>query len=372
MNGHTKKETGIMGKYNTGLFVGMDVSDKNIKVYTLTGREEVGAKADVANTRESLNAFAASFPEPSKVRIAMETGGHSNWLADFLRSKKLDVTVADARKLRAIWGSEQKCDDRDAEMLARLLRADPKLLNSVKVKDREARDALTMVKARDCLAGLRTKLINTIRGLLKSEGVSSSEIDAGSFGVKVRQIVPKTLLGALKPLIDEIVRLDSSLKDFDKKILRLRKEFEGCEAVSQIKGVGPVTSLTFTLTVGDPERIKSGGRLASYIGLVPRRNQSGETDRQCHITKAGSLLLRKYLVQAAHYVMGPFGDRDCDLRRFGERIAARGGKNAKRRAIVAVARKLAVLMLKLWKTGGEYDPQFSINKGKPATVKAPA
>jgi transposase len=133
-----------------------------------------------------------------------------------------------------------------------------------------------------------------------------------------------------------------------------------------------VTSLAFVLTVGDPGRFPSGGRLASYLGLVPKRDQSGEVDKQCHISKAGSKLVRRNLVQAAHYIMGAFGDKECDLRKFGERIASRGGKNAKKRAVVAVARKLAVLMRNLWLNKEKYDPQYSRSKKLRAKEKAAA
>jgi len=361
-----------MGKYSTEFFAGMDVSDKSVEIFILRLDADEGESMKVANSRESLSAFAESFERPSEVKVALETGTHSSWQADLLRSKGLDVTVANARKLRAIWQSDDKSDATDAEMLARILRAEPKLLCGVRVKDRKVRDALVAVKARDCLSGCRTKLINTVRGLLKSEAVDSSGLDAHSFGAKAMALIPKVLRKSLKPLVEQIARLDGELKLYDKQIDALRKQFDGCQEVSQIKGVGPLTSLTFVLTVGDPMRFQSGGRLASYLGLVPKRDQSGETDRQCHITKAGSTLLRRYLVQAAHYVMGPFGDRECDLRKFGDRIAARGGKNAKRRAVVAVARKLAVIMLKLWKTGEEYDPQYSKNRKLRAKAKTKA
>lgn len=361
-----------MGKSNAEFFVGMDVSDKSVEIYILNREGEEGKAVKVKNEQKSLAAFADAFADPSEVKIALETGTHSIWMAELLRSKGLDVTVADARKLRAIWQSDKKCDERDAEMLARLLRADPKLLGSVRVKDVKIREALVTIKARDCLAESRVKIINTVRGLLKAEGVRSSEICAHGFGTKIRALIPKTMRSALTPLVDEITRLDAVLRQYDKELLRLRKEFDGCDKVGQIKGVGPVTSLTFVLMVGDPERFQNGERLASYLGLVPRRDQSGEVDRQCHITKAGNMLLRKYLVQSAHYVMGPFADRTCDLRRFGDRISARGGKNAKKRAIVAVARKLGVLMLKLWRSGAEYDPQYLENGKSSPESKAAA
>ena len=361
-----------MRKYSTEFFVGMDVSDKSVEIHILRGDEAEGKSVKVENSQESLRAFAESFESPGEVKLALETGTHSSWQAELLRGKGLDVTVANARKLRAIWGSDDKSDGNDAKMLARLLRADPKLLFAVTVKERRTRDSLASVKARDSLVRCRTLLINTVRGLLKSEGVSSAGIDAHSFGSKALGLLPVELRKALRPLVAQIARMDAEVKRYDKQLEAMLKEFDGCKEVSQIKGVGPVTSLTFVLTVGAPDRFRNGARLASYIGLVPRRDQSGETDRQCHITKAGSALLRKYLVQAAHYVMGAFGDRECDLRKFGERIAARGGKTAKRRAVVAVARKLAVLMLKLWKSRVEYEPQYSKSGKLRAKEKAAA
>jgi len=304
------------------------------------------------------------------VKLALETGTHSSWQAELFRSKGIETIVANARDLRMIWGSNKKDDREDAKKLARLLRADPKLLHGVEVKAKERRNALAVVKARDCLTRCRTKLINTVRGLLKAEGVDSSEIKADGFGAKAGELIPVELRVALRPLVEQIAKLDVELKSYDKQLTRMMKAFDGCKEVSQIKGVGPVTSLAFVLTVGEPGRFQNGERLSSYAGLAPKRDQSGETDKQCHISKAGSKLLRRNLVQAAHYVMGAFGDKDCDLRKFGERIAARGGKNAKKRAVVAVARKLAVLMLKLWKSREKYEPQYSKRKEQPGKDKA--
>jgi transposase len=354
-----------MGKYSIEFFVGMDVSDKSVEIHILSKDAEEGKSLKVKNDQRSLTAFAESFERPSTVKLALETGTHSSWQAELFRSKGIETVVANARDLRMIWASDKKDDREDAKKLARLLRADPKLLHGVEVKAKERRDALAIVKARDCLSGCRTKLINTVRGLLKSEGVDSSEIKAAGFGANASALIPAELRAALEPLVAQIAKLDTELKNYDKQLTRMMKAFDGCKEVSQIKGVGPVTSLSFVLTVGDPERFQRGERLSSYVGLTPKRDQSGETDRQCHISKTGSKLLRRNLVQAAHYVMGPFGDRDCDLRKFGERIAARGGKNAKKRAVVAVARKLAVLMLKLWKSREEYDPQWSTRRARP-------
>jgi len=358
-----------MGKYSAEIFVGMDVSDKNVEIFVLKGAREDGEGAKIVNSHESLSEFARIFHEPSKVKIALETGAHSTWMAEQLIEDGFSVVVADARQLRMIWKSEKKSDARDAEMLARILRADPKLLGAVSLKDKTSRASLALIKARDCLVKTRTKIINTVRGVLKSEGILSSAITVDNFGKNVLEIVPEELFSALAGLVAEVRNIESLIRDYDKKTAALCRDSEPCKRVSQIKGVGPLTSAIFVLTIEDAERFKSGQRLASYLGLVPRRDQSGETDKQLPITKSGSKILRWTLIQAANYILGPFGDKDCDLRKFGERIASRGGKNSRKKAKVAVARKLAVLMLKLWKTGEKYDPQHSQRK-KSAAKKA--
>jgi len=122
----------------------------------------------------------------------------------------------------------------------------------------------------------------------------------------------------------------------------------------QVRGVGPLTALVYVLVLGDPRRFAKSRKVGSYVGLRPRQDQSGERDVPLGITKAGSPLLRRLLLQCAHYILGPHGE-DCDLKRYGDRIAARGGKVAKRKAVVAVARKLSVLLHRLWMTGEVYE-----------------
>ena len=131
--------------------------------------------------------------------------------------------------------------------------------------------------------------------------------------------------------------------------------------VRQIRGVGPLMALTFVLTLEEAGRFGNSRQVGAYVGLCPRQDQSGQRNPQLRITKAGDRMVRRLLVQSAHYIMGPFGE-DSDLRRHGEKIAARGGKNAKKRAVVAVARKLAVLMHHLWVTGEVYEPLYNTHR----------
>ena len=128
--------------------------------------------------------------------------------------------------------------------------------------------------------------------------------------------------------------------------------------------MGPVTTLEVVLTIGDPKRFPKSRDVGLYLGLTPRRDQSGNTDQQLRISKAGNKHLRTLLVQCAQYLMVRFGP-DSDLKRWGVKMASRGGKNGKKRAITAVARKLAVLMHHLWVTGDVYQPLHNITVSCP-------
>jgi len=139
------------------------------------------------------------------------------------------------------------------------------------------------------------------------------------------------------------------------------EKYPETELLRAIKGVGPITALAFVLILEDPERFSKSRQVGSFIGLTPSRDQSGEIDKQLRITKAGNPLLRRLLVGAAQYILGPFGEA-CDLRRFGLKLSARGGKNAKRRAVVAVARKLTVLLYRLWRHGEIYGPLYTAKR----------
>jgi transposase len=173
---------------------------------------------------------------------------------------------------------------------------------------------------------------------------------------KLEKQIPTELIPALAPLMAEVQTINEHIASLDKEILKLCKESHPVtECLREIPGVGPVTALVFVLAIWDPSRFKRNRDVGSYLGMVPRRRQSGDEDPQLRITCAGNVYLRRLLVNAAHYVLGPFGP-DSKLRRHGLAIAARGGKRAKKKAVVAVARKLAVLLLAMWKSPKTYEP----------------
>jgi transposase len=248
-----------------------------------------------------------------------------------------------------------KRDKKDAELLARLGRADQELLSPVKHRGSEAQADLAVAKARDALVRTRTKLVNHARGLVKSFGERLPSCTAEGFHRQVRAHIPATLKPALEPMFAVMEHLEKQIKAHDKTLERIAKKYPDVEIISQPKGVGVLTALVFLLTLEDKTRFKKSRMVGAFVGFNPKRDQSGNCDKQLGITKAGDAFLRKLAVGCANYILGPFGE-DSDLRRWGLELAKRGGKNAKKRAKVAVARKLVVLMHRLWVTGEVYEP----------------
>jgi transposase len=334
------------------LTVGLDLGDRRHHACVLDASGEILAEEVIVNTREVLTAFCARYPGAT---VIMETGTHSPWVSRLVATLGHPVIVANARKLRAISQSQTKSDREDAQMLARLGRADPKLLSPVRHRGEATQRALVRLKVREALVRSRVNLVNSVRFLLKSLGVFvPSSIKAMAFARKIREQLTPADVALVAPLLAAIETLNAQIKTLDTELEALAGEtYPATERLRQIPGVGPLTALCFVLTLEDPKHFEHARSVGPYLGLVPRRDQSGLTDKQLGITKAGHVQLRCLLVNCAHYILGPFGP-PCALRTAGERIAARGGKSAKKRAIIAVARKLAVTLLALWKTGADY------------------
>jgi transposase len=277
-----------------------------------------------------------------------------------------EVIVANPRQVALIYRNKRKSDKFDATTLARLARSDPELLHPVKHRGKQAQIDLAVLRARDGLVAARTQLVNLVRGTVKSYGERLPKCSTASFHYKAASSLPAELSPALTPVIAQIAELTRGINQYDDEIEALIAErYPEALGLQQIKGVGPITSLAFVLTLEDPQRFATSRDVGAYLGLTPGRRQTGESDPEMHITKAGDVFLRKLVVQAAQYILGPFGV-DCDLRRWGLRLAGtpvsaqggsgKGSKQRKKRAIVAVARKLAVLLHALWRTGEVYEP----------------
>ena len=169
------------------------------------------------------------------------------------------------------------------------------------------------------------------------------------------QEMPHDLFPGCDQLVALVDILTQHIREIDHRIEELcRTSYAVAGTLQQVPGVGPITALGFVLTIDKPRRFANSRKVGAYLGLRPRQRDSGDRSPTLGITKAGSPFLRKVLVQAAQHILGPFGP-DTDLRRYGLRIVDQGGRAAKKRAVIAVARKLSVLLHRLWITGERYQ-----------------
>ena len=333
--------------------VGVDLGDKKSHYCFLDPKGAIAAEGILETTQAGLSALFSSIP---KCRIAIEVGTHSPWVSALLESYQHEVFVANPRKVKSIHKNKRKNDKVDARTLARLLRADPELLYPIRHRGVEARHDLVLLRARNTLVSARTDLINSVRGLVKSVGGRVPQCSAESFHKTAIEALPEGIRESLLPMVEQIESLTERIRGYDKQVSRIAaQKYPETGALQQVRGVGDLTSLAFVLTLEEPGRFQKSRDVGAYVGLVPKQDDSGETSKQLRITKEGDTMLRRLLVGGAHYILGPFGE-DCDLRRWGLKLAERGGKNAKKRAVVAVARKLAVLLHRLWLTGEQYEP----------------
>ena len=347
------------------LTIGLDLGDRSSCYCVLDENGEIIREQKIPTTPEGMQ---QAFGKMARSRIAMETGTHSPWVSRVLTELGHEVIVAHAQKVRLIVKSRRKDDRLDARTLARLARIDPELLSPVQHRSAQAQLHLAEIRARAGLVSARTALVNAARGLVKSYGERLRKCGTQQFGQETTSGLSAGLREALEPLMQEVESLNERIKEYDRRIEKMAKEtYPETELLKQVKGVGDLIATAYVLTVEDPHRFPKSRDAGCFVGLQPGRRNSGESEPQMHITKEGDEYLRTLLVQGAHYILGPFGE-DSDLRRWGLKLSARGGKNAKKRAVVAVARKLAVLLHRLWVSGEVYEPLR--NSQKAMTVAA--
>lgn len=356
--------------------IGIDLGDIRHAVCITNSDGDILVEKSIVNRREQLEELAKEYPG---ALIAIEVGGHSPWISRLLTSCGAEVVVANARKLRAIYENDRKCDQLDARMLAKLVRVDRDLLKPIQHSSEETQRDYISIKLRTNLVRQRVNIISCVRFTLKSLGVRLPAPSTPSFVNAARAYLEANdlldLLAIIEPSLAAIDSISAQIKTLDKKIADdIDSKYSEASRLQQIPGVGPVSALSYVLAVETPERFSDARDAGAYFGLVPRRDQSGETDKQLPITKAGNQHVRQLLVQNAQYILGHYGP-DCDLRRYGLRLAARGGKAAKRKAVVAVARKLSVLMLVLWKNQSDYVPlknaEATKHKERPGNTEQP-
>jgi len=331
--------------------LGMDLGDK---VHVVVVFDEEGREVRVARVANKAREVEKFFRVYAGAAVVMEAGTHSGWISRLLVGMGHRVLVGNPRKLRVIWDAPDKSDERDARMLGLVYRLEPRLLHEVFHRSARGQADLEWVKARAQLVACRNKLINHVRMVAKGMGERLPGSSTASFHKVAEAALPEDLRERLDPLMGCVKQLTAAIGEQDRQIGRAcARRYPETERLRQVPGVGPVTALAYVLTLEEPGRFPKSRMVGAFLGLTPKRDQSGSSDKQLGITKAGHTYLRQLLVSCAHYILGPFGP-PSDLRAYGERIAARGGKNARKRAVVAVARKLAVLLHRLWKDGADY------------------
>jgi transposase len=345
-----------MGKRITsedGLTIGLDLGDRFTEGRVLNGLGEVIEAFRVRTTESALSSRLASYA-PS--RVILEVGTHSPWVSRTVSRLGHEAVVANPRRVRLIAENDAKSDGVDAELLARLGRVDPALLKPIAHRGLQAQRDRILIQTRDGFVRARTQLVNQVRGFAKALGTRLPASSTEAFPKRVRATAPMDLFPGLELLLETIERLTATIRQMDHAVERLcRERYPETELLRQVPGVGAITALYYVLTIEDASRFAKSRAVGAYVGLRPKQRDSGEQRPQLRITKAGDRLLRSLLVRCAHYILGPFGP-DTDLRRWGLRMAERGGSASKKRAIVAVARRLAVLLHRLWVTGEAYAP----------------
>lgn len=335
------------------LTVGVDLGDQWSHYCILGLQGETLSEGQLQTRGAEVAEFFQALP---RARVVMEVGTHSPWMEEIIAGEGHEVVVANPRLMEGSKRRKRKNDRIDAKKLARLGRVDPQSLHPIRHRSREVREDLVVLRAREALVAARTELINATRGLVKSMGTRLPKCSSPSFGQKVKDAIPEKIREALLPLVQFADALSDSIQSYDQKIEELGSEKYGhTKLLRQVKGVGPITALAYVLTLENPEHFAKSRDVGPYLGLVPKQEDSGESQPQLGISKTGDTMVRKLLVGSAQYILGPFGP-DSDLRRYGLRLCERGGKNAKKRAAVAVARKLAVLLHRLWVSGEVYEP----------------
>jgi transposase len=331
----------------------MDLGDRHSELCVLDAAGTVQQRATIRTTADGLTHGLAPY---AGARVVLEVGTHSPWVSRHLTQQGHDVVVANPGHVRRIGGVVQKSDGIDAELLARLGRADPALLRPIVHRGAAVQRDRALLRVRDHVVRMRTGLILQARGLAKALGTPLPRCGAKSFATRMRTAAVEEVFPGMTTVCEVVAALTQQVRTLNAMVARVTHErYPETSRLRQVTGVGPITALAYVVTLEDPRRVARSRNVGPYLGLSPKRYQSGTIDRALGITKAGDVFMRRTLVQAAQYILGPFGP-DTALRRFGLRLMARGGRAPRKRAVIAVARKLAVLLHRLWITGERYEP----------------
>jgi transposase len=333
--------------------IGIDLGDERSAFCVLDSGGEILEEGSVPTNRV---AFGDRFGNGPASRVVIEACMHSLWSSRCLSELGHEVIIANPRQMHLISKSERKSDRNDARMLARVGRVDPKLLHPVQQRSEESFVVRTLLASRTLLVATRTRLINHVRAEAKVLGKPLPSCETYVFARRARLHLPEAIRAAVEPLLEVLDQTQERIERYDQEIARLCDEvYPQTRLLRQVTGVGPVISLTYVATIETPSRFSRSRAIGAYLGLTPRSYQSGDRDPQLRISKRGDRELRRLLVSAATYMLRR-SSPDCDLKRYGKRVARGNTPRDRNRARVAVARKLAVLLHRLWANGEVYQP----------------
>ena len=358
--------------------VGLDLGDRTSRYCIL---DEAGEKASEDKLPTTQAGLDSVFGKMAACRIALEVGTHSPWVSRHLAAMGHEVIVANAHKVKLITQSVKKNDRKDAEQLARLAGVDPKLLSPIQHRGPEAQADLAVIRARAALVDARTELINSARGLAKPMGERLKKCDADYVKESLADGMGEAVQAVIGPMLKSVEAISKAIGEYDERIEGIAKRYPEMKVLTQVHGVGTLIALTYILTIEDAQRFEHSRDVGPYLGLTRKQRESGDSEPELGITKAGDQLLRRLLVQGAHCILRQ-GAPDSDLKAWGMAHLQNGGgnngknkkgsKKAKKKTIVAIARKLAVLLHRLWVTGEVYDPQYNRKAAEVAKGKGKA
>jgi transposase len=332
-------------------FVGLDVSQKTTHVCVIDSEGKIGWQGQCASTPEAI-AETIKAKAPQVIRIGLESGPLSTWHWHALNSMDLPVVCLDARHAQATLSLQvNKTDKNDAQGLAQIVRMG--WYREVGVKSMDSHTVRALIGVRAQLVGMRTNVKNQIRGVLKTFGVVLDKGSGRAFEQRVEEAIAREggmLGGTLRALLAVLHNLDQQLRKLDRQAIAFGKRNAACRHLMTVPGVGTLTAIAFVTAVDDPARFGKSRSVGAYLGLTPRRYQSGEKDVVGRISRCGDPLVRSYLYEAANALLTRVG-RWSALKSWGVRLAKRAGM---KKAKVAVARKLAVILHRMWITGEEF------------------
>jgi transposase len=354
-----KRDNSKVSKPNKIGSIGIDLGDNISYICILDEDGQILEERRLQTDRKSISACFKKMP---KARIAMEAGTHSGWISRLLQELGHEVVVANPKDVFGIIRSNNKNDRIDAEKLARYVRVDPSLLNPITHRSEAKQIDLATIRMRAKFVAARTMLINAARGIVKSLGHRLPGCAATYFVERSRNCLVSPLRKMIEPLLEQIALLTKQIGEFDLQIENLaRIKYPETAPLRSVPGVGSLTAVAFVLTMGEKARFEQSRDVGCYLGLRPTRHQSGNRDPELGITKSGNKYMRMILIQCAQHVLRSVSP-DSALKRWGLKLAGRHGRNAKKRAIVAVARKIAVLLHRLWTTQERFEPFYGCSK----------